>query len=325
MIQVNQHDNSEIRTVLLAEIAEQYFIEGKTQAQIARGIGVDRSMVSRWLTEARKVGIVDIRVNWPVVVDNQLEEKLIDTFDLRGASVVVEQANRPDGLLGNMGKACSWLLKNHLKEGTTIGIGLGSAIREVIDELDGRVKPISGVVQLVGSLGSHNRTLDGHDLVLRTAEKVGGETFFLNAPFILENSELAEALRRNRSIKETLEKAGDCDLALVGIGNIEHEKEIYLEAGYMQPRDLEYLASEDVVGEVCGLHFTLHGEIVAEEYEKRLITVDKETLLEIPERIGVAGGLAKIEAILGALRGKLVNILVTDYLVAEELLRVGAV
>ncbi|MBN1266106.1 MAG: hypothetical protein JXA25_11475 [Anaerolineales bacterium] len=323
MIQVSQHDNSEIRSVLLAEIAEQYFVEGKTQAQIARGIGVDRSMISRWLTEARKLGIVDIRVNWPVVVDNQLEEKLIQTFHLRGARVVVEQANRPDGLLGNLGKACSWLLKDYLTENTTIGIGLGSAIREVIDELDGRAKPISGVVQLVGSLGSHNRTLDGHNLVLLAAEKLGGETFFLNAPFILDRPELAQALRHNRSVKETLEKAVECDLALLGIGNLTHEKEIFYETGFMLPGDLDYMAAENVVGEVCGLHFTKQGEIAAEEYEKRLITVDKNSLLQIPDRIGVAGGLEKIDAILGALRSHLVNILVTDYLVAEELLRIG--
>jgi len=322
MLPVNQHDNSEIRTVLLAEIAEQYFVEGKTQAQIARGIGVDRSMISRWLAEARKMGIVDIRVNWPVVVDNQLELKLVETFGLQRASVVVEQPNRPDGMLGNLGKACSWLLKDYLTPTTTIAIGMGSAIREVIDELDTRTRPIAGVVQLTGSLGSHSRPMDGHDLVLRAVEKLGGDTYFLNAPFILDTIDLAQALRRNRSVEETLLKARECDVALVGIGTTSQEREIYYEAGYMLEGDMEYLLSEGVVGEICGLHFTVDGTTTAAEYEKRLITVDRATLLGIPDRIGIAGGNRKIDAILGALRSGLVNILVTDYLVAEELLRI---
>lgn len=320
IMQINQHDNSEIRTVLLAEIAEQYFIEGKTQAQIARGIGVDRSMISRWLTEARNLGIVDIRVNWPIVVDNKLEQNLIEAFNLRGASVVVEQPNRTDGLLGNLAKAGSWLLRDYLTPDVSIGIGLGSAVREVIDALDFPARPAGGIVQLTGSLGSHNRTMDGHDLVLRAAAKMGGDTFFLNAPFILESTDLALALRRNQSVRETLNKARDCSVALVGIGTMGHEHDTLLSGGYIEQADMEYLESEGAVGNVCGLHFTIDGEPTAPDYEERLITVRKEDLCSIPDRIGIAGGLEKIHAILGALRSRMVNILVTDYLTAEQLL-----
>ncbi len=322
IMQVNQHDHSEIRSVLLAEIAEQYFIEGKTQAQIARGIGVDRSMVSRWLTEARKLGIVDIRINWPIVVDNQLEKNLMQAFDLRATRVVVEQANRPDGLLGNLATAGSWLLRDYISPEVTLGIGIGSSIREVIDAFEMPAMPAAAIVQLVGSLGSHNRTLDGHDLALRAAEKIGGETFLLNAPFILDTPELADALRRNRSVQETMQKARDCNVALVGIGNLTNEK-VFMESGYIYQCDLDYLSSEAVIGDVCGLHFTREGKIVARDYEARLITVRREDLLRIPDRIGVAGGSEKLDAILGALRSNLVNILVTDYFTAKELIRIG--
>ena len=46
--------SDEDRNNLLADVAEMYFLEGKTQAEISKKVGVTRSMVSRMLTEARQ-------------------------------------------------------------------------------------------------------------------------------------------------------------------------------------------------------------------------------------------------------------------------------
>ncbi|MGB9553839.1 MAG: sugar-binding domain-containing protein [bacterium] len=46
-----------------------------------------------------------------------------------------------------------------------------------------------------------------------------------------------------------------------------------------------------------------------------------EDLRKMPDVIGLAGGRYKVEAILGALRGKFVKILITDEDTAREVLK----
>jgi len=46
----------------LIEVAKAYFLESHTQAEIAQQLGISRSQVSRYLTEARDQGIVQIRI-----------------------------------------------------------------------------------------------------------------------------------------------------------------------------------------------------------------------------------------------------------------------
>ena len=61
------------RTSLLADVAEMYYLEQKNQAEIAKAVGVTRSMISRMLTEARESGIVEIRIQRPLQSDPDLE------------------------------------------------------------------------------------------------------------------------------------------------------------------------------------------------------------------------------------------------------------
>ncbi len=74
------------------------------------------------------------------------------------------------------------------------------------------------------------------------------------------------------------------------------------------------------MGNVCGMHFTLEGELTSLDFQRRLVTITQENLLAIELRLGVAGGLGKVDAILGALLGGFINVLVTDNLVGMALL-----
>ena len=66
------------------------------------------------------------------------------------------------------------------------------------------------------------------------------------------------------------------------------------------------------MGDVFSHFFDLNG---------RLVGMSVETLIKVPYSIGVVGGKLKAEAILGALRSKHVNILITDNTAAERVLK----
>ena len=69
------------REELLADIAEMYYQEGKTQAEISTKVGMTRSAISRMLTEARQKGIVEIHVHRPLRYDTDLEQTLRSRFN----------------------------------------------------------------------------------------------------------------------------------------------------------------------------------------------------------------------------------------------------
>jgi DNA-binding transcriptional regulator LsrR (DeoR family) len=66
--------------------------------------------------------------------------------------------------------------------------------------------------------------------------------------------------------------------------------------------------------------FDSTGRFVAPSLRARAVAFDARSLPQVPVAIGVAEGEAKVAPILGALRGGLVNVLVTDVATAESVL-----
>jgi deoxyribonucleoside regulator len=76
---------------------------------------------------------------------------------------------------------------------------------------------------------------------------------------------------------------------------------------------------------ICGQYFTIQGEICKLDLHERVITVDPSSLLDAECVMAVAAWREKGPAILGALRGGYVDILVTDDAAAMEVLRLDDV
>ena len=308
------------RSDVLADVGEMYYNKGLNQTQIADQIGVDRSMISRMLSEARKKNIVEVRINRPLTSDRFLEESLINQFNLHRAYVLTDSSGDHQQLLQRLGSAGAAVLIEMLAPDMVLGLSWGTAVSAVVDALE-PIEPIPlRVVQLVGAMGAQNRTYDGPGLVQRMGQKLGCEGFFLNAPFLVDDPEMAEALLENQNVREAITLARQCDLAVVGVGSTEPQFSSFYKAGYVPLKYLYDLRTVGMVGDVCGRHFDLEGETPELEFHERIITIGKQDLRAIPYRMGVAGGIGKVKPIMGALRAGYINILITDNNAAEQLL-----
>jgi DNA-binding transcriptional regulator LsrR (DeoR family) len=83
----------------LAEIASLYYEESLSQSEIASRTGYSRSMVSRFLTEARQEGLVEIKVHHPISRRLDLERELQHNMCLGQARVVLSGELRDTQLL----------------------------------------------------------------------------------------------------------------------------------------------------------------------------------------------------------------------------------
>ncbi|NQS92404.1 MAG: winged helix-turn-helix transcriptional regulator [Chloroflexi bacterium] len=308
----------------LTDVAEMYFLEGLTQAEIAKKVGVTRSMVSRMVTEARDLGIVKIKIERQFKFDKKLSNEFIQHFDLLDAVIYHGQPENYDRYLIHLGTVGARTIKPYLKDGIVVGAAWGTTLRSAIKALEiEHPLPETKIVQLVGALGERSLDIDGHELVHYLVNKLGGQGYYLNAPYIVDKPETVEALMSVQGVCETMEMMKECDLGLFGIGSTDLDYSTFFNAGYLVLDEMKGLAIHGAVGNVCGLFFNVEGEPTAREFQRRSLTISKRDLVKIPIRIGIAGGLGKIKAILGALRGDYINVLVTDDLTAAEVLRLA--
>jgi DNA-binding transcriptional regulator LsrR (DeoR family) len=308
------------RSSLLADVAEWYYIDGLKQSEIASRIGVDRSMVSRMLAEARKQNIVEIRIHRPISTSRELEAKLLKHFGLLQVCVLESRNEDYSQLLVQLGTAGANLLSGYLAPDSILGLSWGAGVSAVVDAYDKTGSVSMQIVQLVGALGAQNSVYDGPGLVQRLAQTISCEGYFLNAPFIVDRPDIAQALLSNQNVAEAMSLAQNCDVALVGVGSTKPEYSSFYQAGYVPLEELNQLRELGMVGDVCGRHFNLDGESPELDFHERIVTISEGDLKNIPIRIAVAGGIGKAEAIQGALRGGYINILVTDDQVAKTLL-----
>ncbi len=312
------------RVRLLADVAEMYYLEGLNQTQIAERVGVTRSMVSRMLADARQRGIVEFRIHRPLTFDNELGERLKNRFNLRAAWVVVLDRTGQDQVLRQVGAGAARALAGILEPNTIFGLAWGTFIRATVDAFElPAPMPSVRIVQLVGAGDSRIRDYDGHALVGRMAQMIGGEGIYLNAPIMVGDAEGAQSLLESKTIRETIALARKSDMALLGVGSTQPRYSTFFHSGYFSMEDLNKLHKDEAIGNVCGMHFTIEGKPTSLDFQRRLVTISQDELFAINKRVGVAGGVGKVEPMLGALRGGYINLLVTDNHAAASLLELA--
>jgi len=314
-----EESNNQNRSTLLADVAEMYYIEDKDQSMIAHQVGVTRSMVSRMLTEARNRGIVEIKINHPINTDHELEEKIRSRFGIESMVVVIKESAQ-DKLLAQLGRAAADLLKKNLQNNIVIGVAWGTSMSATVDAITYTSSFSPRVVQLVGAMGAKNAEYDGHAIVQRLAVKLGGEGYFINAPYLCQSPEIAQSIRETKGVKETIEMGAVLDIALLGVGTTVTENSSYYLSGFLSREEMEKIRLNGAVGDVASNYFHINGTPYQDDFTGRLIRIQLEDLMSVPLRIGVAGGQDKVSAIIGALNAKIINVLITDNLTARKLL-----
>ena len=305
---------------LLAQVAIWYYEEGLDQAAIAERINKSRSMVSRLLDQARVAGLVDVRVRYPLRTNSDLEQRLSREFGLACAHVLAEPPDDYQLLLRRLGELGARTLQTMLHPGIIIGLSWGTGVHAVVSAMPTTLVPESTVVQLIGAVGHGDPLVDGAELGRWLAQKLGAAFRFLSAPLLVEDENIATALRRERTIQETLATAAKAEVAIIGIGTPEPEYSSLLRAGYMTRGELKALLDAGIVGDIVAHQFDIEGKLLDIPANRRAICLDAESLRRIPRVIAVSGGVSKAHAILGGLRGHYCTCLVTDARAAQAVL-----
>lgn len=305
---------------IMVRVSWLYYRGGFTQQEIADKLHLSRAKVGRLLAKALEEGIVEINLSPRAnLINLSLESQMESRFNLREA-LIVPTHDDPLRLRENLGRAAGRFLDRSLRDEFTLGIGLGTSVAAVLPFVTSRNPSDSTVLTLSGGFTQPDHDVSGYDISWPLADTLGAKLEVLFCPLVAETASVKKAILSDQKLAAQVKRAEDVDIALVSIGFPDYAMPLY-RLGFCEREDVDALIEAGAVGEVIVTFFDINGEFVRTNLYDRSIGVPFETLKKIPETVGIAGGLEKRDAILGALRSGALDVLITDERTAEEVLK----
>jgi len=297
-----------------------YYLDNLTQDHIADNLRLSKSAVSRLLKQGRERGLITFHVEEPGDRWSSLEEKLEQVFKLKEVVVVSDEGiDYVETIKKKVAKAAALLLQRRIREKDIVAVSWGTTLAEVAKALNPSFHLNIQVIPLVGGIDDKGRDIHSNEIARRISEAFGGGYYVLNAPVIVNDLAVKKVLEEEKSIKAVIEKAKSANIAVVGIG-IPKANSTMVKRGYFSAKEFTELTKKGAAGDICTNFYDIQGNTCEFSLDNRRIGLGLKELKLIPNVIGVVSGEEKAEAILGALRGRYVNMLVTNKKMAEYLI-----
>ncbi|MBN1303944.1 MAG: sugar-binding transcriptional regulator [Anaerolineales bacterium] len=307
---------------LMTRIARMYYEKDLAQSDIARQLGLSQATISRFLKKAKTDGVVRISVRTPKGIYSQLEEQLVDKFELIDA-IVVDSPDKDDenNILRDIGSAAAYYLETLIKPNDIIGISSwSSTLLALVDAMPSiNAKRNNKIVQILGGVGNPAAEAHANRLTSRLADLVNCEGIFLPAPGIVGSHQTLKLFYEDEYVNKAINLFEKISIALVGIGALYPSKLLTESGNIFSAAEIQELQNNGAVGDILLHFFDINGNPVKSSLDNRVISMKLEELQKVERSIGIAGGQRKFDAILGALRGRWIKILITDIHSAQKL------
>jgi len=295
---------------LLIDVSVMYYLEGKTQNEIAKALFISRPKVSRLLKKAREENIVDININYESDTLEKLQNEIKRKFNINNV-VTVKTLTSYQDTRKEIGKAASKVLLEEIKDGMTIGISWGSYVRSTVAQMKSKKIDNVKIVELFGAISYDLGEAGMLSIGTTLSSKIGGKLYPLPSPIYMEDKAAREALINSPIIKNSLNMIENCDLIISGLGVIDRDIPQTLWDVYVENDAKDRIKSMGGVGFLCAHFFDENGEFLDLDINKNIIGIKTESIKK-NKIILAAGGKKKAKAILAALRGGYVDTLVSD-------------
>lgn len=296
---------------LLTKVAWYYYIEGYTQQEIGEYLSSPRLRVNRLLDKARKAGIIQFSVREGDSKRMIVERELITQFGLKDAFVVPSPLNEQD-INESVAQAAAMYIHERLEKTGYINMGYGDTSSRILNHLANICEFPVNVVSLTGGVNYY---------LPNTRSNIFNAKLYLTpAPLLMASEDIVKAMEQEPSVKQIRHMATLAQMSIVGIGGVDSNATL-LTNGTLNHSDVLLLSMQGAVGDMLCHFIDKDGNVIQSSLERRLMSTPLEQLKEMNNSIGVAGGSTKSEAILAALKGNYLDVLITDETTATNVLR----
>lgn len=288
----------------LYKAARLYYLDEATQAEVAAQLKVSRPTVSRLLSEARRLGIVEIKVHDPAEASSgELTERLRDALGLQ--RVWLAPYTGQDLGLSLSEPVTAALRGAGLHTGDTLLVSSGRTLFE-LSRHDLPHAPGIDIVPTVGGASEPEPWYQTNEITRAFAERMGGRPHFLFAQ-AMPSPAMRASLDADPTFQEILALWGGAKAAIVGIGAPPAVRD---SISAFIPRGRGEL--HDAVGDICLNFYAPDGRELTFPGADRMVRTPLALLRQIPYVVAVAVGEEKVHSITAGARAHLFNRLVTD-------------
>lgn len=303
----------------MLRVCDLYYNRDMSQSSIAKMMEISRPTVARLLQSAKQKRIVEITISDPQERRySELEQKLEKMYHLQEV-IIADTANTTNQQKDVLGKAAASYLKSILKNDDVIGVGMGTTLRYIAPYAPRQLQNLM-FVPLLGGSGDIDFALDANHVVDHLAKAFGGDGMHLYVPAIVSHVQTKRTLLREESIRKVLDTYEHLNVVLVGIGTADNTSSAF-QSGYYSEDMKQQAREHQVCGDICMHLFDRDGKTDQFAYNKQIVGINLNKLKKVPYAIGIASGVRKAEAIRGAIKGRYINVLVTDAQCGEALAR----
>lgn len=312
---------------LIYKVCSLYYEDDMRQQEVSDYLGISRATVSRMLQKGKESGIVRVEVINPVQFSYNKREKALERkYGLKEVIVVESSAlDTKTESVSRMYERAALYLSQFFKDGDWIGVTMGHTLHNIVKtnrafEKDKKLM----FVPIVGGIGQS--TIDKVDvqsnrIAQEFSRKFGGTYTQFLSPVVFSEQKAMEYFLKEKSISYIFDDFQKLDTLIMGIGIPQRVESTLVRAGYITGENLEKFARDGMAGDIA-LHF--FDEDGATEkfraFNDRVAGMPLEMMKKVRNRIGIAGGENRAEAIRGAIKGGFINMLITNIDAAEKLL-----
>ena len=312
---------------LIYKVCSLYYEDDMRQQEVSDYLGISRATVSRMLQKGKESGIVRVEVINPVQFSyNKLEKALERKYGLKEVIVVESSAlDTKTESVSRMYERAALYLSQFFKDGDWIGVTMGHTLHNIVKtnrafEKDKKLM----FVPIVGGIGQS--TIDKVDvqsnrIAQEFSRKFGGTYTQFLSPAVFSEQKAMEYFLKEKSISYIFDDFQKLDTLIMGIGIPQRVESTLVRAGYITGENLEEFAQDGMAGDIA-LHFFDEdgGTEKFRAFNDRVAGMPLEMMKKVRNRIGIAGGENRAEAIRGAIKGGFINMLITNIDAAEKLL-----
>ncbi|WP_339950591.1 sugar-binding transcriptional regulator [uncultured Albimonas sp.] len=301
-----------------ARAAWLYYVGGATQDQIAAEMGISRQRAQRLVAKAVAEGLIHVRLEHRVSRCMELERALSRRYGLKRARVALSLGKGADPV-----KAIAPVAAEELErifatpEPLVVALGTGRTLRAMVEEMRAIDCPQHRIASLNGNMAPDG-TASAFDVIMRVADKVRARHYPMPLPLVAATPEERDLFISLPPVIRARELAANADVAFVGVGEMGGEPPL-LKDGFLTAEEIGELRALGAVGEITGWSYDDSGTYLQTGANARIAGVRLERVAE-KLIVAIAAGAKKRPAIKAALKGGLVNGLITDEITAEALL-----
>ena len=307
---------------LMISAAKQYYQLGISQEEIARKAYVSKSTVSRLIRKAVDLGYVEFKINYSGEAVIHLQQELFDFFGIPCTVL----PSFVDDYLPRLDDVCAYAARDipaYIEDGETIGVTWGRTTEYLAKNMipPSQEKRNVKICMLSGFVTGTIASMKATHIIEKFADIFSAQGFVMPAPLLVDTEHIAQVLLSDSNIRYVMNLCRKAQTVILSVGGTDLKDTFLTDEGTYNLSVYNKIAHSGGVGDVAGRNFDINGNEIQSNITGRIMSIPLADLKKKKNRICIAIGEHKSHAILGALRGGIVNRLYTDEITAKDVLK----